>query len=159
MVLYASCRDKRQRWTLKSKQCTKYKHVNSLEYFFEFLKNKTSQSTMDKVQCLSEDKHEVMSKSYFRLEFLSRFFRRAEDINLRVWSWLRTNAGGVPNTCKSSGVLQWISFGIEAEELSGGRVSNAWAICLLQGDNTGKLVLIPHKTVLRHRKATKGAIR
>ena len=23
---------------------------------------------------------------------------------LRVWSWLRTNAGGVPNTCKSNGV-------------------------------------------------------
>ena len=24
--------------------------------------------------------------------------------NLRVWSWLRTNAGGAPNTCKSNGV-------------------------------------------------------
>ena len=24
---------------------------------------------------------------------------------LRVWSWLRTNAGGVPNTCKSNGVF------------------------------------------------------
>ena len=25
-------------------------------------------------------------------------------INMRVWSWLRMNAGGVPNTCKSNGV-------------------------------------------------------
>ena len=25
---------------------------------------------------------------------------------LRVWSWLRTNAGGVPNTCKSNGALR-----------------------------------------------------
>ena len=24
---------------------------------------------------------------------------------LRVWSWLRTNAGGVPNTCKSNGAI------------------------------------------------------
>ena len=24
--------------------------------------------------------------------------------NMRVWSWLRMNAGGVPNTCKSNGV-------------------------------------------------------
>ena len=24
-------------------------------------------------------------------------------INMRVWSWLRMNAGGVPNTCKSNG--------------------------------------------------------
>ena len=25
-----------------------------------------------------------------------------QTINKRVWSWLRMNAGGVPNTCKSS---------------------------------------------------------
>ena len=28
-----------------------------------------------------------------------------DNIFLRVWSWLRMNAGGVPNTCKSSGKL------------------------------------------------------
>ena len=27
-------------------------------------------------------------------------------LNSRVWSWLRTNAGGVPNTCKSNGALR-----------------------------------------------------
>ena len=26
-------------------------------------------------------------------------------LNMRVWSWLRMNAGGVLNTCKSNGVL------------------------------------------------------
>ena len=30
-------------------------------------------------------------------------FRFHTGFNTRVWSWLRTNAGGVPNTCKSSG--------------------------------------------------------
>ena len=29
-----------------------------------------------------------------------------DRLNMRVWSWLRMNAGGVPNTCKSNGV--WI---------------------------------------------------
>ena len=43
--------------------------------------------------------------------------------------------------------------------LSGGRVSNTWAIYLLQGDNTGKLVLIPHNTALWHHRVVKGAIR
>ena len=58
----------------------------------------------------------------------------------RVWSWLRMNAGGVLNTCKSNGLVLkpsdiWVS---------GGRVSNAWVTCLTQGDNTWKQVLIPH---------------
>ena len=26
--------------------------------------------------------------------------------NMRVRSWLRMNAGGVPNTCKSNGVIE-----------------------------------------------------
>ncbi len=30
--------------------------------------------------------------------------------------------------------------------MSGARVSNMWIICLLVGDNPGKLGLIPHKT-------------
>ena len=59
---------------------------------------------------------------------------------LRVWSWLRTNAGGVPNTCKSNGVK---SFGFL---LSGERVSNAWRTCLSVGDNSWKRLLIPHDT-------------
>ena len=45
--------------------------------------------------------------------------------NMRVRSWLRMNAGGVPNTCKSNGVLEECDFGQMTFELSGGRVSNA----------------------------------
>ena len=33
-------------------------------------------------------------------------------------------------------------------EYSGARVSNAWVICLLVGNNSGKLELIPHKTTV-----------
>ena len=68
---------------------------------------------------------------------------------LRVWSWLRTNAGGVPNTCKSNGAE---SFGFL---LSGERVSNAWRTCLSVGDNSWKRLLIPHDTARSHGLAVK----
>ena len=42
---------------------------------------------------------------------------------------------------------------------SGGRVSNAWVTCLIQGDNSQKWLLIPHKPTGRHRPEGKGAIR
>ena len=42
------------------------------------------------------------------------------------------NAGGVPNTCKSSE-----PFGV-----SGGRVSNAWVTCPVHTDNIPKGMLI-----------------
>ena len=32
-------------------------------------------------------------------------FEQDKGLNIRVWSWLRTNAGGVLNTCKSNGDL------------------------------------------------------
>ena len=43
--------------------------------------------------------------------------------------------------------------------LSGERVSNAWVTYLIQGDNTGKLVLIPHNITLGHPEVIKGEIR
>ena len=43
--------------------------------------------------------------------------------------------------------------------LSGGRVSNAWATCLILGDNSGKLLLIPHEIIGGHPLMIKGAIR
>ena len=52
--------------------------------------------------------------------------------NMRVRSWLRMNAGGVPNTCKLNGVYMKPSDC----KLSGGRVSNAWVTCPVLGDNT-----------------------
>ena len=48
------------------------------------------------------------------------------------------NAGGVLNTCKSNGEK------VLALSLSGGRVSNAWVTCPMQGDNNEKSLLIPH---------------
>ena len=44
-------------------------------------------------------------------------------------------------------------------KVSGGRVSNAWATCLTEGDNIGKLMLIPHNIYWWHRRYIKGAIR
>ena len=69
-------------------------------------------------------------------------------INMRVWSWLRMNAGGVPNTCKSNGTY-WDDFGL-IFKFSGGRVSNAWTTCLSQGDSSWKRLVIPHKTTAPH---------
>ena len=56
------------------------------------------------------------------------------------------------NTCKSNeAVPEAQGFGHGRKEmLSGGRVSNAWATCLFPGDNTGKLVLIPHDAWISH---------
>ena len=42
-------------------------------------------------------------------------------INMRVWSWLRMNAGGVPNTCKSNGV-KW-NFRMELNLVADGWVT------------------------------------
>ncbi len=71
---------------------------------------------------------------------------------LRVWSWLRTNAGGMPNTCKSNGREEL------APQVSGGRVSNAWATCLKEGDNSWKRLLIPHDVRRGHPHRTKDFI-
>ena len=72
-------------------------------------------------------------------------------LNVRVRSWLRMNAGGVPNTCKSNGVQT--PFEASAENmsvLSGERVSNAWATCPVPGDSSWKRLIIPHKRTVRH---------
>jgi len=63
----------------------------------------------------------------------------------RVWSWLRTNAGGVPKTCKSNE-----DFGP-----SGERRSNTWAICPEDGDIQPKGWAIPDVALSRHRDETK----
>ena len=61
------------------------------------------------------------------------------------------NAGGVPNTCKSNGVITPYEASAEYMlKLSGGRVSNAWVTCLLERNNTEKSVLIPYKLTVSH---------
>ena len=60
------------------------------------------------------------------------------------------NAGGVLNTCKSSGKFLTDSFGMKSEMESGGWVSNAWETCPVQGDSLGKPGLIPHNVSSSH---------
>jgi hypothetical protein len=43
-------------------------------------------------------------------------------------------------------------------KVSGGRVSNAWAIYPEDWDNTGKPVLIPDKLILRHLEIREGGL-
>ena len=43
--------------------------------------------------------------------------------------------------------------------ISGGRVSNTWVTCLIVGNSLSKGRLIPHKIVVSHETAIKGAIR
>ncbi len=47
---------------------------------------------------------------------------RVNDTNWRVWSWLRTNAGGVAKTCKSNELSIWVIERV----VSGERVRNKW---------------------------------
>ena len=44
----------------------------------------------------------------------------------------------------------WFSSELIVLWLSGGRVSNAWVTCLIQGDNSWKRLLIPHKRTVSH---------
>ena len=69
-------------------------------------------------------------------------------IQWRVWSWLRMNASGRLNTCKSRGSMR--RRFVEVLMATGARVRNAWATCPFQGDNRWKRRLIPHSIEFRH---------
>ena len=56
----------------------------------------------------------------------------------------------MPNTCKSNGVYITELFGGKIYKPSGGRVSNAWVICPVLGDNSQKWLLIPHNPYILH---------
>ena len=71
--------------------------------------------------------------------------RNIKIIQWRVWSWLRMNASGRLNTCKSRG-----SMGrrfVEVLMATGARVRNAWATCPFLGNNRWKRRLIPHSII------------
>jgi hypothetical protein len=61
------------------------------------------------------------------------------------------NAGGVPNTCKSSGSYAVLVL----HNFSGGRVSNTWATCPIHRNNNEKLLLMPDKLTLPHGRVRK----
>ena len=63
----------------------------------------------------------------------------------------RTLAACLTHASRASGVLR--------NKASGGRVSNTWATCLIEGNSLPKGRLIPHKIVASHEVAIKGAIR
>ena len=68
----------------------------------------------------------------------------------RVRSWLRMNAGGAPNTCKSSGEPEL------ASGISGERASNAWATRPPLGNSPGKPGVMPDDPAGTHVPAGKG---
>ena len=65
----------------------------------------------------------------------------------------------MPNTCKSNGEIYRKDFGLEDRDLSGGRVSNAWAICLVERNNRPKGLLIPYELIESHDLVRKGETR
>ena len=86
--------------------------------------------------------------AYAVVRYISTFSEEKVLI-MRVRSWLRMNAGGVPNTCKSN---EMRIGKLRPEDMlsSGGRVSNTWVTCLMEGDNREKSLLIPHKHTVPH---------
>ena len=63
----------------------------------------------------------------------------------------------MPNTCKSNGPI-FRNLRGKGKKVSGGRVSNTWAICPLDWDNTGKPVLIPDEIFWWHHRKMKGGL-
>ena len=61
----------------------------------DFSKAKPEENTWCIVEGFNEA-NEVFNK------YTNKKCARVVTILSRVWSWLRTNAGGVPNTCKSN---------------------------------------------------------
>ncbi len=123
MLLFNSCHSDNElltfeNWTKKTNQmCRGFIIWTELSISFIEIKNK------------SATKQNELSKAY-------------EIIFMRVWSWLRTNAGGVPNTCKSS---EETTGACTSCLLSGERVSNTWVTYPTEGDNIRKRMLIPHR--------------
>ena len=64
----------------------------------------------------------------------------------RVWSWLRMNASGRPNTCKSRGNREKLAFPLT----TGARVRNAYATYLLLEYSPEKFGLILYNIIKSH---------
>ena len=73
--------------------------------------------------------------------------------NFRTWEfdpgsgW--TLAACLTHASRTKHSIRFLS-GMTILWLSGGRVSNAWVTCLIQGDNSWKRLLIPHKRTVPH---------
>ena len=141
MIIYQSCWKQQrtlitEQWiTLKDSRRTKF-----VEYKFK--------SSKDERTAFNKANLKTVNRNLF-LIWKARSSGWIKTFNMRVWSWLRMNAGGVLNTCKSSEAAELILRMIFSW-LSGGRVSNAWVTCPIPGDNSWKRLLIPHKRTVPH---------
>ena len=128
-----------ENWTTKRKvQAYKYVRNRTRKFLREILLKQKVKSNQARISKIWDLLWEILDTKHSR-----------------VWSWLRMNAGGVHNTFKSNGVLLFDPFGVMTIELSGGRVSNAWATCPCVGNNSWKRLLIPHNPIVRHRTVGK----
>ena len=71
----------------------------------KFLKSPAPERARDESEFLKSTKVQTNSKRVRELRKVDVFLT-GKNLNMRVRSWLRMNAGGVLNTCKSNGVLR-----------------------------------------------------
>ena len=101
MILYQSCV-----WTRQTTVCKDSSQRTALSEPWQINSNATLKILKKKFQKFRRTKHlrrhqkDVTDKKSQKV-LLSR--NKHLNLNLRVWSWLRMNAGGVLNTCKSNG--------------------------------------------------------
>ena len=144
MIFYQSCV-----WQGKTKRNTEHWQINSNATLKILLRKRTFWFVVQKEPFdeYSENKSFINSNENCNGYLASsELVLVSKLLNMRVWSWLRMNAGGVLNTCKSNGLYMKPSDC----KVSGGRVSNAWITCLILGDNSWKRLLIPHKRTASH---------
>ena len=88
------------------------RQANASENSTEHLENYIVQRTKNKPVILRQGcwkvpklKNEITQRIWVSVQskWANGSERTCQRLNSRVWSWLRTNAGGVPNTCKSNG--------------------------------------------------------
>ena len=98
MILYQSCVKQEQHkapWQINSNATLKILEQSSWNSK-KFQKNETINPSRGRDR-----------KRSFKAGNKAKFNLGKDNFLLRVWSWLRMNAGGVPNTCKSNGVMMW----------------------------------------------------
>ena len=87
------------------------KRVRAKMYLVNWITQRRTSNTLDNLNgyCLSVLERKTANENswvkFARTNLFKKHDFRASALRynfLRVWSWLRTNAGGVPNTCKSN---------------------------------------------------------
>ena len=136
MVRYRSCR-KRQKTTTRSTLRTE--QWNNLERFKRNMNISSWHSSKNSFERsdLKTVKHSESCERKPEETGRRNLFREFDPGSGWTLAACLTHASRTKrcNRNSSEGKMQW---------LSGGRVSNAWATCLTQGDNSWKRLLIPH---------------